>query len=353
MPGGKEIHVAELSRAQAARGHDIVLRFRYGTASALPVHPQPSLEGIPLRGLLGTIAFALTAAWKEDGFAQFDVVHAHGDLAEAWAITRPILRRGRRAATVLTVHGQLNPRYRRLSRIAFRHIDAFIALGDAVRNDLIDCGVDERLITTMSSGLDTTLLDAHRDGARQHGLIVTVGSLDQVKNIRLQIDAVRSLPPEVAVRLEIIGSGKDADSLTAAAAGDPRIAFLGHMQRDSLYARVASAEIFVLSSQRLMGKGEGVSTALLEAMYLGCACIVSADAAPGTIVSDGTAYRSVPTHDVSHLAGTLRQLLDDETARRSMGRAAHAAVASLSWANRAKEVDSVYRQALDHRAVAR
>jgi glycosyltransferase involved in cell wall biosynthesis len=348
LPGGKEVHVAELTRAQQAAGHDVDLLYRLGDGASvgLPARrvtlPRP-VSG--LRGLPGTAMFAAAAARQARRLGPPDVVHAHGDLAEAAVMTRYARWAG--SAAVLTVHAALNPRYARLSRRAFAGVDAFIALGSRAAADLLRCGVAEQQVTVMSSGLTIPLLRAAQQSvAREPGLVVTVGSLDPMKNLAVAIESVLSLPDSLDLSLEIIGDGPERQRLQSLARGSRRVRFLGAMSRSDAYRRVAAADAFVIASRRLPGKGEGVPTALLEAMALGRLAVVSTDASPAPVVGDRGSYLTFAPDDVDRLRSLLVAAVTDPVLRASIGMRARAAVAHLGWPQVARRIDDVYGYAM-------
>lgn len=345
MPGGKEIHVAELTRAQLALGHAVHLHYRFGGAPEPFTARQAASGRRPLsliRGLPGTSIFALESAIHRRSIPGIDLVHVHGDFAEAAFMSRGPAKL--RRPTVLTVHGQLNPRYNRLAVYAFRDVDAFVALGSRVADDLRLCRVDPRKIFTMSSGLNFELLDEHVM-PETPGSVVIVGSLNAVKNVATVVRAFREVPASLAARLEVIGDGPDRQALERLAGGDSRIRFLGHMSREKVYERVAAASVFVIASRRLASKGEGVPTALLEAMALRRTCLVSVDALPGTAISDHASYRQFDPSRVDALTREITAALSDPRMRAELGTRAREAVSHLSWEQRALDMDRVYAAA--------
>lgn len=347
LRGGKEVHVAELTRAQVNAGHDVQILYRAGdsaqlAAPAIRVQLPPPLTH--LGGLAGTALFSATAAAQARKLAKFDIVHAHGDIAEAWCMLRYARRAG--AAAVLTVHAGLNPRYARLSRRAFGGVDAVIALGEGAGADSMRCGVPADRITVMSSGVNPELIAAaHRGARREPGLVVTVGSLEPMKNVATVIRAVLAAPDCVGLHLEVIGDGSQRSELESLAAGSPRVRFRGGLSRPDVYRRVAAADAFVIASRRLPGKGEGIPTALLEAMALGRLPLVSTDATPRPVVTDDRSYRTFRPDDVEHLTRLLVEAVTEQEPRTRIGERARLAVAHLGWPEQARRVEEVYARA--------
>lgn len=351
LRGGKEIHIAELTRAQVDSGNDVEVLYRSGddihiAAPATRVAVPRPLRHV--RGLAGTALFAAAAARSASALVPPDLVHVHGDLAEVFFMAR--YARTVNAAVVLTAHGGLNPRYRRPSRFAFSFVDAAIAHGDHVRGDLLRCGVPADRIAVMSSGLSMDLIALARDQSeREPGLVVTVGSLDPVKNIDMVIKAVLLTPASSGVHVDVIGEGPLLKSLEAAAGGSHRVRFLGQLSRPEVYRRVAAADAFVIASRRLAGKSEGIPTALLEAMALGRLCLVSNAVTPRPVIADNRTYLPFDPEDHESLCRLVLAAVTDRSCREAIGRRAMAAVANLGWVRTAARVQGIYERALDDR----
>jgi glycosyltransferase involved in cell wall biosynthesis len=275
------------------------------------------------------------------------LVHVHGDFAEAALATRAAKRR--RVPVVMTVHSGLNLGHVRLSRLAFRGIDRFIALGGRVADDLLNCRVPEERITVMSSGLDWDLLNPFLAAPPpDHPRIVSVGSLNAMKDHETVIAAARELrATRNDLELVIVGEGRDRERLEALARRDTFIHFVGHVTRPEVYEIVSRSSVFTLASRRLSTKAEGVPTALLEAMALRRPCVVSSACTPDAIASpDSGTYITAAPGDSHAFALAIGTLLDDGDAAAVMGEKAANAVAALGWENIATRVEAVYEAAL-------
>ncbi|WP_128381974.1 glycosyltransferase family 4 protein [Streptomyces cavernae] len=355
MPGGLERHVERLTHEQVRRGHRVTMAFRHGTA--LP----PGAARLPLRTtamsralarMSDKAAFAVEAAAMTRQLCggsrahDIDMLHLHGDHTEAMWLGPVCRHLG--IPLCLTVHGRLATRWQRLARHAFRQVDAFIALGSGTAADLVARGVPERRILTMSSGLELSRMPsatAPRD--RESGLIVSVGALDPVKNHALLIEAFHDLArdrPEL--RLVIAGEGPELDRLRTLAAAGPGVELVGALPRQEVYRLVGRAEVFVLASRRLPGKGEGVPTAALEALAMGTPVVVSSEATLHPVIRDPEAYRIFRSGSKTDLTGALTTLLDDAALRERMSALGRRAAAELDWPVVAGRVEEWYRTAL-------
>lgn len=343
LPGGKEIHVQELTRAQLKAGDDVHLIYRLGDAGEIPCQAHR----VELRGWFGRWTGAITALFFSVAAAvrvlradHEDVVHLHGDFLEVPALA--LAARLRRVPLVVTIHGGLNSRYVRVPAACFKWVDEFIALGATVADDLVARRVPRARIHVMSSGLNTELLDSVDSTAPpEPGRLVAVGTLDPVKNYEFLILCVIGLPDDVAVRLEILGDGPDRARLEEIAGGSPRVVFRGRLDRRGVYDTVGRAQLFVIASRSTGAKSEGVPTALLEAMYLRRHCLVSAQARPTPVVADSGAYDEFSVEDVRGLSDLILDAVRAPDRSLAVGGRARAAVEHLGWADVAARVRTV------------
>ncbi|MEU7856535.1 glycosyltransferase family 4 protein [Nonomuraea sp. NPDC049141] len=357
-PGGKERHTEFLTREQLKRGHEITLAFRRGHVvpdGATVLRTRPTLLSRALGAKSDVLAFAAEVGAALRRSERPDLVHLHGDHVEA-AVLGPVCRR-LGIPLVMTLHATLSERHRAFARMALRGVDACFALGTAAARDLVERGVDPRHIETASSGLDLDSINrTPHPAARQPGLVVSVGSLDPMKNHALLISAfheLRRTRPDI--QLVIAGDGPERDALLRLAAGAGErakagegngVVLAGRLAQDDIYRLVRRAEVFVLASRRLDGKGEGVPTAALEALALGTPVIVSSDAALIPVVRDPQAYRMFTSGSRDELVSVLDSVLGDEEARSRMSACGERAARELGWPAVADKVERMYSWAL-------
>lgn len=347
LPGGEEIHVVELTTRQVAAGHQVALLYRAGSAphcGAIQRELTGSGWSGSIHGLPGTVTFGGSAASWIMKYGTSDIVHIHGDFTDA--LFPAIAARRIGAKTVMTVHAALNYRYKPLASRVYAKIDSFIALGDVVANDLARHGVESSRITTMSSGLNEAILDEARQIQRVPGRIAAVGSLIPMKDISTLIEAFMMLPPGLNASLDIVGDGPQRSRLEAQARANNRIRFMGQLPRSGVYRVLGEAQIFAMCSRRLPGKGEGVPTALLEAMALGKDCIVSNDALPTPVVTDTHSYRVFPAGNAGALARLLEQSIRNPEESLNCGLRATAAVSHLGWGRVSTRIEAIYDEIL-------
>ncbi|MEO3812791.1 glycosyltransferase family 4 protein [Sphaerisporangium sp. B11E5] len=346
-PGGKERHVECLTRQQVRNGHHVTLAFRRGRvvpdgAEVLALRRTALSPVLALKS--DVLAFAAEVAGAMRRRPRPDLVHLHGDHVEA-SVLGPVCRR-LGVPLVLTVHAALSRRHPRFTRAALRHVGSFIALGTATAGDLVRAGADPGRVQVASSGLDLpAMARLAPDGPREPGLVVSAGSLEPMKNHALLVEAVRELRrTRPHVRLVVAGDGPEHDRLRRLAG--PGVELAGRLPREELYPLVRRAEVFVLASRRLPGKGEGVPTAALEALALGTPVVVSSDATLDPVVTDRAAYRVFRSGSLAALTAELGAVLDDPATRRDLERRGRAAAATLDWPAMATRMELSYDRAL-------
>ena len=201
-----------------------------------------------------------------------------------------------------------------------KRADAFVAISEAVRRELIAAGYDEPRIVDLPNGVPVPAEPwSPRPGFIENPRALFIGRLAPEKGLHALVDAwpiVRRAFP--AARLTLVGEGPERPSLEA------RIADLGlgaairlpgsSPTRPSL---LASADLFVLPSRE-----EGMSIALLEAMALGLPLVASAIPGNLKLVADGVHGRLAPPDDPEALARAIVDQWSDPAAAASMGRAA-------------------------------
>lgn len=201
-----------------------------------------------------------------------------------------------------------------------RRADAFVAISEAVRRELIGAGYEGSRIVDLPNGVpvpDEPWSPRPDSIKRPHA--VFIGRLAPEKGLHALIDAwpiVRRRYPEA--RLTLVGEGPERPALEARTNHlDLADAIRLPGSSPDAAARLASADLFVLPSRE-----EGMSIALLEAMALGIPLIASAIPGNRKLVADGLHGRLAPPDDPEGLARGIVAQWSDPMAAASMGRAA-------------------------------
>jgi len=159
----------------------------------------------------------------------------------------------------------------------------------------------------------------------KHGsYLFTASRLDNAKRVALLVEAMRHVTRDVELR--IAGSGPDAESLRAAAAGDDRIKFLGRVSSEQLASGYAGSRAVAFIPYE-----EDYGYVTLEAMLCAKPVITARDGG-GTseLVTDGvTGVIAEPTAE--SLAAAIDRLWADRRAARRMGQAGRLRAERVTW----------------------
>jgi glycosyltransferase involved in cell wall biosynthesis len=212
-----------------------------------------------------------------------------------------------------------------------RMADGVIVNAQGIRDALLKSPfMRPERIAVIYNGLDTVALDAAlaeaihgHEGVR----IVTMGRLDNNKGGDMLIrgfSRMLSRAPELQVELVFIGDGPRREALEALVSDlglDGKIQFAGFLQNP--WPLLRQCDVFAMTS-----KIEGLSIALLEAMYLGNAPVSTlAGGGVKEIIRDGENGLLVGDGDEEQVASALLRLCRSLELRGSMAAAAHASVA--------------------------
>lgn len=159
---------------------------------------------------------------------------------------------------------------------------------------------------------------------RDRGYLFTASRLDNSKRVGLLVEAMRHVQRDVELR--IAGSGPDAEALREAAAGDPRIRFLGRVPSAELADAYAHSKAVAFLPYE-----EDYGYVTLEAMLCGKPVVTCTDAGGATeLVQDGeTGYVAAPEPEA--IAAAIDRLWADKRATKRMGRTARDRALRVTW----------------------
>jgi glycosyltransferase involved in cell wall biosynthesis len=302
---------------------------RYGALSALrAVAPRDSRHGIEIlhpRYLVVpkigmniapyTLYLAMRAGLKRllaDG-AKFDVIDAHyfypDGVAASW------LAREFGLPIVITARGtdiNLIPNYRfprRLIVNAARRADGIITVCQALKDRLVELGVQSEDITVLRNGVDLNLFQPRDRIAlrRKMGLngftLASVGHLIERKGHHHVITALTTLRDAT---LLIAGEGEERlrlESLAVRLGVQDRVRFLGTLDQSALCDLYNCADVTVLASSR-----EGWANVLLESMACGTPVVASAVWGTPEVVASLDAGRLMPSLDADGVVAAVMEL---------------------------------------------
>ncbi len=235
-----------------------------------------------------------------------------------------------------------------LTRRKFRGADRVIAVSDAVKQGLVEAGLDPERISVVRDGVraDAPAVEPEdRENARRlldlapnDRLVLHLAHLGAEKG---QTDLIAAAPcihasvPDACIA--IVGGGKLREQLErhAASVGVARIRFFGFWPPERVPALLAAASVFVLPSRR-----EGLGSVLLQAMAAGLPVVATATGGIPEIVRDGSTGLLVPPGDPAALATAIVRLLTNPTLAEQL------ALAGQSFARTEGSADRMVEQTL-------
>jgi len=377
--GGQNVHVAELARGLARRGHEVTVHTRRDDA-ALPrsarfapgvtVHhvdagPSRVMPKDELLAHMPVFADCLNDAWSR---SRPDVVHAHfwmsalASLDAARPLGIPVVQTFHALGVVKRRHqgaADTSPEDRlRIEAEIAANVDRIVATCTDEVFELVRIGADRRRISVVPCGVDLSLFRPdgpalpRREGVRR---LVTIGRLVERKGVGNVIAALAELPDaELIVAGGPDASGLDSDrdvrrlrAVAAAAGVEDRVTFTGRFDRERVPAFLRSADAVVCVPWY-----EPFGIVPLEAMACGTPVVATAVGGMIDSVVDGITGVHVPPREPATLAVALRELLDQPTRAERLGSAGVVrARERYGWDRIAAATHDVYESLLDRRAV--
>ncbi len=312
--GGQEIRVLTESAGMLARGHAVTLycsprsrmfaeASRYGVhAIALPIERKRPAGLLALRHALAP--------------CDVDVVNAHSS-TDTWlaALACRMLREP--PALVRTRHVSVPVPDNAATRWLYRRATTrIVTTGDALRDQLIRAnGIVPSRVDSVPTGIDTAHF-APRDKAAARAslrlpldapLVGIAATLRSWKGHRYLLDAVARLAHADA-KLVVVGDGPQRQALDAQTAElglTSRVVFAGNQADVAPW--IAALDVLALPSYA----NEGLPQALLQAMFMGIACVTTDAGAIAQIARHGDTAWIVAKQDARALAAGIDTLLGD------------------------------------------
>jgi len=366
--GGQNVHVAALSEALAARGHEVVVytrrdngkiphRVRTNTGYEVVHVPAGPAEQVPKDELLrymSEFACFLADDWRT---MRPDVVHAHfwmSGFASAMAV------RGLNVPLVQTYHalGIVKRRHQKetdtsppvrikIERAIGMKADLIAATCDDEVQELVRMGLRHTRTAVVPCGVDPKLFHPAPTPHRPRR-VVSVGRLVPRKGFEDLITALKMVPQ---AELVIAGgppahrlrSDHEAQRLRAHAEAlgvSDRVRLIGRVARQDMPGLLCSAEVVACTPWY-----EPFGIVPLEAMACGVPVVASMVGGIKDTVVDGVTGKLVPPRDPEKLAKELRFLLANDFLRNAFGIAgADRVSACYTWAEVARRTEELYER---------
>lgn len=321
--------------------------------------PLPDL--VPMAGRLDvTVAVRLARYLRR---RDVDLVVAHTLRAN---LVAAVAARLVRIPVVATIHSPIardteqwgrNVRNAWLQRLLIRWTNAYVAVSEGLRNEMVSKGVPPSRVTLVRNGVEADLFEAGDGAAFRRsmpgvgGSTPLVGTLALLRPRKGVEDLLRAAPlilracPSckfvVAGEVERASYAATLRQLCRELDVADRVLFTG--RRGDVADLLAALDVFVLPSRF----GEGLPLAVLEAMAAGRAVVATDTEGNREILESGATGELVPPCESENLARVVAALLADPTRRCEMGEAARRAVRERFGAERmAAEAETAYLRVL-------
>ncbi|NWF56398.1 MAG: glycosyltransferase family 4 protein [Syntrophaceae bacterium] len=234
-----------------------------------------------------------------------------------------------------------------MQRIVSKRLDRIITVShDSAREITNAFGVPREKIRVVYNGLDNKEFAPIPGISKKPKSLIFVGnSEDRKKGLLYLLEALSYLPEDITLTVVDGGAPRRsyASMLMEKFRLGPRVYFTGKINPGDLIRYYCSAEIAVVPSLY-----EGFGFPAAEAMACELPVISStAGALPEVVGNDGAALL-VPPRDSRAIAAAIRKLIENQTLRLRMGKAARDRVLKLfTWENAARQMVEVYREAID------
>jgi glycosyltransferase involved in cell wall biosynthesis len=365
--GGQNIHVAALSSALAAAGHDVTVYTRRENAHdpdttevdgyrvrLVPAGPARQIPKDNLLPYMRDFGCWLADEWKAE---RPHVIHAHfwmsGVAAHVGAPTKtPVVQTFHALGVVKRRHqreADTSPSSRiRLERSLAVSCAQVVATSTDEVFELLRMGVPRQRTTVVPCGVDLNLFTPTGPVAERSDRfrVLSVGRLVPRKGVDILVHAIAKAP---GVELFVAG-GPPADQLIS----DPeaqrlidlarrlgvadRVVFLGQVPHDELPALIRSADVVACTPWY-----EPFGIVPLEAMACGRPVLATAVGGLVDTVVDGVTGVLVPPKRPDAVAAALRQLSVEPFVTQAMGYASSdRARMRYSWQRIADETAAVY-----------
>ena len=326
-PGGVQGQILGLARALRARGESVRV---LGPCDG----PPPEAFVTPLGNSWPTGTNGSIAPLAPDPAAQlrtiravrdedFDVLHLHEPICPGPTMTALLVGT---APIVATFHRAGASRaYRVFKPLTFRgarRLGLRFAVSDAAEALVAKSlgGTYERAF----NGVEIDRFGPEHPAKTDGPTVLFLGRHEERKGLAVLLEAFASL--DSSCRLWIAGQGPETETLKSQHAGDPRISWLGQIDEDEKFERLAGADVFCAPSLR----GESFGIVLLEAMAAQTAVLASDISGYSKVTRNGRDGELFASGDARALGEQLAVLLGDRAKRDQLVAAGSQRVADFS-----------------------
>ncbi|MGE5403867.1 MAG: glycosyltransferase [Candidatus Saccharibacteria bacterium] len=290
---------------------------------------------------------------------EYDLIHTHGTRAN---LVARMAAKKENKPVVTTFHSVLRYDYQSrweaffakfLTRITNNKSDYFIAISQAIKQDLCSMDISPNQISVIYNGIDTSRLvpESSPDEVRRTLNVpsgrVTIGSIGRLHPVKGQSYLLRAVK-EIAAKhpdilLLLVGEGPERQSL------EEQIYEL-EIERNVILTGFCPnvSDIYPLIDLLcLPSVMEGMGLVLLEAMYFGVPVVATRVGGIPEVVRDSQDGLLVAPADHHELAKAIEQIISDTELAARLVANGHQRVDEFRVENMARQTENVYRTILE------
>ena len=210
-----------------------------------------------------------------------------------------------------------NPAYRRKLKRLFRKGQAFTAVSEHMKKQLVRLGCPERKITLIRSGIDLRKFPMQPAQEVEDGKyrLLSVGRLTEKKGMDTLIKAFRRVSGKYPqAKLIIVGDGEEKNKLRRLVKKyklGKRVVLKGALPHHQVQRELARCHLFVIACKTARnGNQEGIPNVLMEAMATGRPVISTYHAGIPELVQNNVTGYLVPERSPAKLARKIEQVIE-------------------------------------------
>lgn len=350
VPGGVQIHVADLAEALIGLGHSVSVIAPADEDTVVPSYVESAGRTVPVRynGSVARLNFGPVSAarmrrWLNAG--QFDVLHIHEPITPSLGMLALWIADGPIVATFHTANDRSRAMQMAfpLVRPGLEKISARIAVSEEARRTLVEHLGGDAVVVPNGVYVDrfrsASPMPAWQ-GTPERPTVAFLGRLDEPrKGLPVLVAAI----PEVLRRIpgaRFLVAGRGDVDWARAALGDvgDGVEYLGGVSDEDKASLLRSVDVYCAPHTG----GESFGIVLVEAMSAGTCVVASGLNAFRQVLDDGQAGLLFPTGDAAALADTLCRALQSPEVRRNVVAVADRRVERYDWSEVAGRVLDVY-----------
>ena len=266
------------------------------------------------------------------------IIARHRNIPHVLEVNSPLAREGTqyRNQALPEVAGELEVS-------AFTATTRIIAVSDALRDELVEAGVNAAKVTVIPNGVDISLFGEPAVGRvpkfKEKFVIGFVGSLKPWHGIEILAEAFRELASDSRFHLLVVGDGPSADVLEKLEQDVPdQVTRIGAVPHEDVAGYMQAMDVAVAPYPRL-DHFYFSPLKVLEYMAAGRVVVASDIGQLAYLIRNNETGILLPPGDCSALVDTLRNLIENRERCKQFGLAAAAEARKYhSWSQRAKEI---------------